>query len=320
MAVAVLAAVVAVFATYGSPSTIAHRVSHAFVSATDRRHEPEQPTLLALEQRAHRALARFAWNEFKRAPGRRLRRRQLPALVVRAPEQSDSVQDAHNLYVQTLAELGVVGGALLALLLGLPLVAAVRARRHPLAAPRSAPTSPSSCTASSTGTGRCLPSRCSRSSPERRSSSRARGERAGAGSRRPAGRVAIGALAAIAAVVAFVGLIGNIALARSAERDPDGNGAEGGRRGAAGPSLGALVGAGPARPRRSEIVTGSKRAGLADLRRAAAKDPGDWETWFDLAAASSGPARARAVDRVKALNPVAPELDALEQPRPAASP
>ena len=45
------------------------------------------------------------------------------------------VEDAHNLYVQTLAEGGVIGFALLAALLGLPLIAAVRARRHPLVAP-----------------------------------------------------------------------------------------------------------------------------------------------------------------------------------------
>ncbi len=45
------------------------------------------------------------------------------------------VEDAHNLYVQTLAEGGVIGFALLVALLAIPLVAAVRSRRHPLVAP-----------------------------------------------------------------------------------------------------------------------------------------------------------------------------------------
>jgi hypothetical protein len=42
-------------------------------------------------------------------------------------------QDAHNLYLETLAELGIVGGALLAVALVLPLLAFPAARREPLA-------------------------------------------------------------------------------------------------------------------------------------------------------------------------------------------
>src|SRR6266542_4459338 len=43
--------------------------------------------------------------------------------------------DAHSLYVETLAELGPIGLALLSAALVVPLVAAVRARRHPLSVP-----------------------------------------------------------------------------------------------------------------------------------------------------------------------------------------
>jgi O-antigen ligase len=45
-----------------------------------------------------------------------------------------NVQDAHSLYVETLAELGLVGLALLAAVLAMPVVAAVRARGEPLVA------------------------------------------------------------------------------------------------------------------------------------------------------------------------------------------
>ncbi|HYT50946.1 MAG TPA: hypothetical protein VEL10_01935 [Gaiellaceae bacterium] len=45
------------------------------------------------------------------------------------------VRDAHSLYVETLAELGPIGLALLSAALVVPLVAAVRARRHPLSVP-----------------------------------------------------------------------------------------------------------------------------------------------------------------------------------------
>ncbi len=41
--------------------------------------------------------------------------------------------DAHNLYLETLAELGPFGLVLLAAMLALPLVAALRVREHPFA-------------------------------------------------------------------------------------------------------------------------------------------------------------------------------------------
>jgi hypothetical protein len=66
------------------------------------------------------------------------------------------------------------------------------------------------------------------------------------------------------------------------------------------------------------VLIGNKRAGLADLRRAAAKDPGDWATWYDLASTTSGRVHALAVARVRALNPAAPELEQLEHPPAAA--
>ncbi len=65
------------------------------------------------------------------------------------------VIDTHNLYLQTLGELGVVGFGLLLVFLGVPLVAAVRARRHPLVAPAVGAYVAFSPTPRSTGTGRC---------------------------------------------------------------------------------------------------------------------------------------------------------------------
>ena len=54
------------------------------------------------------------------------------------------------------------------------------------------------------------------------------------------------------------------------------------------------------------LLLGEKRSGLAALRAAAAKDPGDWEIWFDIAAATDGSAHRRALARAKALNPLQP--------------
>ena len=48
------------------------------------------------------------------------------------PTGSWKIRDAHNLYVEVLAELGPVGLALLLLTLSVPIYAAVKVRRHPL--------------------------------------------------------------------------------------------------------------------------------------------------------------------------------------------
>ena len=62
------------------------------------------------------------------------------------------VRDAHNLYLETAAELGIVGLALLPMALGTPLVAAVRGRDRRLVATTHIT---SSSMPDSTGTGRC---------------------------------------------------------------------------------------------------------------------------------------------------------------------
>jgi hypothetical protein len=54
---------------------------------------------------------------------------------------------------------------------------------------------------------------------------------------------------------------------------------------------------------------------VADARRtfldAVDRDDGDWELWIDLALASDGAERERALARAKDLNPLAREIDEL---------
>ena len=203
------------------------------------------------------------------------------------------VEDAHNLYVQTLAEGGVVGFALLVALLGIPLIAAVRTRRHPLVAPAfgayvaflvhaavdwdwqmPAVTLLALFAAA-------VPVAAARGGEPRAASGR--------GCRRGAGGAAA---ATLIAVVAFVGLIGNIALARAQSRNPQRWSSA--RRSASAakahrwapwsaPALSVLG--------ESRVLARDRPGGLAALRQAAAKDPGDWQTWFDIAVVTSGAER-----------------------------
>jgi hypothetical protein len=70
-----------------------------------------------------------------------------------------------------------------------------------------------------------------------------------------------------------------------------------------------------AEPRRllgeAELAAGHPARALEQLRRAATEDPRSWETWLALAFASSGRERAQALERVRTLDPLAPELEAV---------
>jgi hypothetical protein len=57
-----------------------------------------------------------------------------------------------------------------------------------------------------------------------------------------------------------------------------------------------------------EYGQGKLRASRESLRHALSEDPGNWELWFNLAAASSGRQRVLAVRRAHRLNPLSAEL------------
>src|SRR5262249_6091040 len=134
--VLVLAAVVAVvlvlaLVRLGGPAGVVHNFSRAgpTVKADKNRR------LFSLSGSSRTQYWHVAWREVEDHPWLgsgagsfqrnwlRLRPAQLPVL------------DAHNLYLETVAEVGPVGLALLVALLAVPAVAAFNARRHPLAAP-----------------------------------------------------------------------------------------------------------------------------------------------------------------------------------------
>ena len=304
---------------YGSPSKIAHRTYHSFTGPPTGGQNLNS-RLFSFSNNGRTVLWHAAWNEFRAHPVAGGGAGSFQRWWLAHRTTAYYVTDTHNLYAQTLGELGAIGAVLLALFLGLPLVAAFRARWHPLAATAlggyvaylvhcivdwdwQVP----AVTLLALFTGAALVVA-------------ARGENQAAARplRRPA-RIAIGAVAAIAAVVAFVGLIGNIALAaqqqalladkgkvvvseaKTAHRWApwsaqalrelgDGSSCIGDRAGRA---------RGPARGR------GQGSGRLGDLVRPRRPRP-------------AGRARALAVARVRALNPAAPELAQLEHP-PAAT-
>ncbi len=213
------------------------------------------------------------------------------------------VRDAHNLYVETLAELGPVGLGLLLVTLGTPLVAARRARRHPLV-PAVAGAYVAFLvhagahwnwempvlTVTALACGAVLLVAARRKRPARAVP--------------PAARVlavfGVGALI----VFAYAGLAGNSALARAAEARAAG---AGGRTTAeAQAAIRWLPWSGEPWRLLGEVAAARGDAGLAreSFRRGLERDPGDWILWRNLASVTRGEEHRHARERAARLNPL----------------
>lgn len=215
-----------------------------------------------------------------------------------------NVRDAHALYLEVLAEVGPLGLALLVLALGVPLAAAVAARRHPLV--------PGAFGAYAAWlvhagvdwdwelTGVSLAALlCGGALVV-----------AARSDRRPAHvpvRAAGLALTAVVGVIAFVGLGGNVHLASAASAAHEGRWADSER--AARAALGWAPWSAEAWQRigEAQIGRGELPAARRSLRRALAKDRLDWELWLELAELADSRA---ALVRAEKLNPLAPEVGA----------
>jgi hypothetical protein len=220
---------------------------------------------------------------------------------------SGKVRDAHSLYVEVLGELGVVGLVLLVAALLVPVVGAVRARRHPLV--------PAALGAYAAYlfhagidwdwemTGITLAALlCGSAIVLASRETSARGL---------APRIVRGGLLALTVAIcgfSFVGLLGNTAIASSHTAIVDGRWAA-----AASQARRALRWA-PWSPHghqylgEAQFALGREQAGLANVRRAIREDPRDWDLRWTLALLTGGKTRSDATLAALRLNPRSPEL------------
>jgi hypothetical protein len=112
-----------------------------FGNAYDAFTSPERPNASDLNSRlvnlsgsGRSDFWRVAWRDFVDHPLLGSGAGSYERFWIRYRPNAFYARDAHNLYLEVLAELGPVGLALLAIALGAPLAAAVRVRRRPLAA------------------------------------------------------------------------------------------------------------------------------------------------------------------------------------------
>jgi len=222
------------------------------------------------------------------------------------------VRDAHNLYLETLGELGPVGLAFLLVALTAPVAAAVAARRHPLAAGAfgayvaylvhagvdwdwELP----ALTVSAFACAAALLALCSSRDVDFVRSVPA--------------RIVAGAVALALAGVAFVGLVGASALSASedaaAASSPDWDDAEHEARKA---RRWAPWSSEPwQRLGDAQLERGDLAGARTSFRKAIAKERSDWLLWFRLAEASSGADRRKALAEAERLNPLSEEIPEL---------
>lgn len=223
-------------------------------------------------------------------------------------------RDAHNLYLEMLAEVGLVGLAILLVALGLPFLRARRAIRVP--AGRAALAAYVALLAhAAVDWDWELPVVMLCTVTLAVAVLRA-GEPAAPSASGAAARAGLVAAAIGLATVAFVVHIGNGAVVAAHDAldrgDPIAAAREAERARRFAPWA--------AEPWRllgeADAAAGRPVQAEEHIRRALVEDPNAWESWLALAFATSGRKRAEAVHRGRALNPLAPELLVFDDPDP----
>ncbi len=316
VAAVALAVVVAGLMRIGGPEALWTRASDAFRASPWTPDSNLQGRLFSLSGHSRVDYWRVAWSEAASHPWLGSGAGTYDLYWTRHRPLPVNTLDAHNLYLETLAELGPVGLILLIAFLATPLAALYRARGQPwvgyaggayvaylLAAGVDwyweIPTV--TIVALCCGTMAVVAARSSAST--RNVGWRARGA----------------ALAMLATLTAAAGVIhvGNSAIAEGARDAAAGRFTEAlaaDRRGVRWVPWSAVAWQSLGRAQRA---LGQAKRAQASFTKGTEKDPRDWTIWYDLALVTRGPRRARVLATMRRLNPFAPSLAGLSGKRAA---
>ncbi|HEY8703655.1 MAG TPA: O-antigen ligase family protein [Gaiellaceae bacterium] len=305
-AAAVAVAVVLVYV--GGPSAAARRAWDSFAAAPPKTQLDLRKRLFSFSGTGRADLFRAAWYD---AQGHLIvgsGAGSYEAYWLSHRTVATKVRDAHSLYLETLAEGGIVGLALLLLALGTPLVAAARARkRRGVAAATGAYVAYlagaavdwdweiTSVTLAAIFVGVALLA-SARSDDERETS--------------PVLRYSALGVALAIGVVGFVFLVGNMFLSRASTAAADAKWATAARDAHRASSWLPWSTQPWEQLGEAELAQGHVASAQASFRTAIEKDDGDWNLWLDLARASTGKPQLAALAHATKLNPLSPEIAA----------
>ena len=309
MAIGVTALALAAVVREGGPVAIADRALEAFRQEPPPASDDLDRRLLSVSGHGRADYWRVAARMVEREPllGEGAGGFERRWLEERPAEHN--ARDAHNLYLETLAELGPVGLALLLVALGAPLAGLGRAR-HAVLGPATAAAYVALLVHSAVDWDWELPAlvltalACAVTLVTE--------ARTVAPIPLRGFRVAGVAAAACVIVVALVAHVGNRAIAESAEaleRGDTRGAAAAARRGRAWAPWShqpwQLLG-------EAQLADRDDTAARRSLREAISRAPEEWRLWFDLAIVSEEPAERRAITRARELNPLSSEVRDLE--------
>jgi hypothetical protein len=298
---------IVVFGRYGFPPTLARKAYDAFSSSAPGRGENLNSRLFSLSGNGRTEQFHTAWQQVGDHPVLGGGAGSYDQYWFEHRRVSATVHDAHNLYLETLAELGPLGLVLLALVLGAPLAAVRRARSSPLTAVACGAFvaylahafidwdwEMPAVTLSALACGLAL---LAAARPDREPQAL-----------RP--RVRITALGATAALVGFVllGLLGNGAVSASSKSTDAGHLARAESQARRAMNFIPWSAEPWRRLGEAQVLAGHLAAARESFRNAIAKDRRDWTLWFELAGASRGGERRRALAEASRLNPLSAEI------------
>jgi hypothetical protein len=307
--VVIAAALVFAVVVAGGPSGIKGK----FVAAPPTTHGNLNERLFSFSGSYRTPLWSQAWHEYKAHPVVGGGAGSYESYYLEHRTRADKVKNAHNLYLETLAEMGPLGLALLLVALLSPLAAAVRARRHPfvpalagayvaflvhMAVDWDWQVTAVALTGLFCGAAIVVAAR-SDAGDQRKMSPRLRYALLGA--------------TILLMVVAFIGLVGNMSLSQAATAAGNGNwsrSAKDARRAHTWAPWSSepyhVLG-------EAQLGEGDTKSAIASFNKAIAKSPNDWNLWFDLARATTGNAQRDALRHAKQLNPLSPEIAELQK-------
>lgn len=306
--VAVLAATIGGLVRAGGPVALAERVRDSFVAQPPPTERGLERRLLSVSGNGRADYWRVALRMVARDPLLGDGAGAFAARWARERPVENEARDAHNLYLETLAELGPVGLALLAVVLGAPLAALRSARRTPPAAAAAAAYVAFLAHAAvdwdwevpvlvlaALACGASLLVLAPRPSLPLTAMRRTLG-------------LGVATLAVGAALVAHVGNQASASALDALARGDADEAAAAARRARAWMPWSyepwQLLG-------EAQIARDEDAAATGSLRGAARRDPGQWSVWYDLALAARGPERVSALTRARELNPLSVEVSGL---------